>query len=87
MFSNDPRDLTRTLGEMEKQARVTSNFNQVDAKEKLKEYLQHDRRFDQFNADALAKRVMECRSNGAFLDLDDPVLKGLERRPLDRSNW
>ena len=72
---------------MEKQARVTIEFQPNRSEEKLKEYLQHDRRFDQFNADALAKRVMECRSNGAFLDLDDPVLNGVESRPLDRSNW
>lgn len=87
MFGNDPRDLARTLGEMERLARDRSNYNQIETKERFREYLQTDRRFDAFDKDALIERVMLCRSNGAVLELDDPVLRGGDRRPLDRSNW
>ena len=84
MFTNHPNDLAKTLGEMERTARDRCNFNQVEAREKLKEFIQRDRRFDQYDKDALVSRVMLCRSNGASLDLDDPQLKGQEPRPLDR---
>ena len=40
-----------------------------------------------FDKDRLIDRVVECRSNGAVLDLSDPRLMGLEPRPLDRSRW
>jgi hypothetical protein len=82
MFSDDPRDLARTLGEMEKEARVSSNFNQLDAKEKMREFLSHDRRFAEFDHGRLIERVMESRSCGRTLDLDDPFLRGGQKRPL-----
>lgn len=87
MFDKNPNDLARTLTEMDRIARDRCNANQVESKEKLKEFIRADRRFDQYDKDALAARVMLCRSNGAVLDLDDPRLRGQERRPLDRSNW
>jgi hypothetical protein len=87
MFENDPRDLARTLTEMEKLSRERTNFNSVEAKEKFKEFLQRDRRFDGFDQDQLVARVQECRSCGAVLDLDDPRLRGREARPLERSRW
>ncbi len=39
MFGTDPRDLARTLGEMENTARVRSNFDQIEARRKFAEYL------------------------------------------------
>jgi hypothetical protein len=87
MHGNDPRDLCATLASMEKEARVASNFNQIDARERFREYLSNDRRFTGYDPDRLIERVMLCRSNGAVLDLDDPQLRGLEARPLDRSGW
>ena len=87
MFGDGDMDKKAALATMARLSIERCNFNQIEAKEKFKEYLQSDRRFDQFDKDALASRVMLCRSNGAVLDLDDPQLKGGERRPLDRSNW
>jgi hypothetical protein len=87
MFDSSERDLARTLTEMERTARERSNFDQSEAKEKFREFLQGDRRFDPYDKDRLIDRVMECRSNGAVLDLSDTRLMGLEPRPLDRSRW
>ena len=84
MFDKDPRDLTATLAEMEYRSRVTTNFTQSEAREKMTQWLSQDRRFDDFDKDKLVQRVQECRQAGAVLDLDDPVLKGQERRPLDK---
>ena len=84
MFERSPRDLAATLTEMEKTSRLRSNFDQIAALEKMKSYLEADRRFDGYAKDKLAQRVMECRRSCAVLDLDDPVLKGQPPRPLDR---
>ena len=87
MWDKNERDLCATLSYMEQLARERSNFNQGEALEKLKGYMQQDRRLDEFDKNALASRVMLSRSNGAVLDLSDPVLKGRPKRPLDNSNW
>jgi hypothetical protein len=87
MFGTDHRDLAQTLTQMERLARERSNFDQNEAKGKFREFLQGDRRFDPYDKDRLIDRVMECRSNGAVLDLSDPRLMGLEPRPLERSRW
>jgi hypothetical protein len=87
MFGSDERDLTATLTQMHRIAIERSRWDQVAAKEVFKQYLSADRRFDEFDKDALVARVQECRSNGAVLDLEDPRLKGREARPLERSNW
>jgi hypothetical protein len=69
---------------MHKAAIERCNFNQVEAKQKFREYLAYDGRFRDYDHEALINRVQECRSNGAILDLDDPRLKGGEARPLER---
>jgi hypothetical protein len=84
MFGKDQRDLAVTLTRMADLAREKSNFNQTEAKEKMREWLQTDRRFDSFDPTALIERVHLCRYNGAVLDLDDPQLRGGEPRPGDR---
>jgi hypothetical protein len=85
MFRNDPRDLAATLSEMEYRARQLSNFNQIEAKEKMTTWIQNDRRFDGYDPQRLAERAQASKYNGASLDLDDPQLKrGGEPRPLDR---
>ena len=84
MFERDQKDLVVTLGEMDRQSRIRTNFDQPAAREKMAGWLSQDRRFDEFDKDKLARRVQECRQSGAVLDLDDPVLKGGEPRPLDR---
>jgi hypothetical protein len=85
MFEKNPRDLAATLTQMERFARERSNFDQIEAKEKFKTFLEADRRFDEFDKNALVARVLECRGSGAILDLDDPRLRGSQARPLDRS--
>jgi len=85
MFGKDQRDLTATLSEMEYWARQKSNFNQTEARQRMAEWLQQDRRFDGFDHSRLVERVQLSKSNGAVLDLDDPqLLKGGQPRPLDR---
>ena len=82
MFGDEPKDLYATLSQMERLSRERTNFDQMAAREKFKEFLERDRRFDDFDKDRLVARVQECRSCGATLDLDDPRLKGGEARPL-----
>ena len=85
MFRNDPRDLAATLAEMEYRARQLTNFNQVEAKGKMQEWIANDRRFDGYDHQRLVERVQLSKSNGACLELDDPQLKkGGQPRPLDR---
>lgn len=82
MFTTDPRDLARSLGEMEKYARERSHFDQIEARQRFNEFLANDRRFDSFDKDRLIERVMEARSCGRVLDLGDPWLKaGGVKRP------
>jgi hypothetical protein len=88
MFDPNERDMLRTLGTMANTA-VDRNFgNKLAARETLKNYIQTDKRFDQYDAATLAKRVEECRSCGAKLDLTDPRLMGRPARPLERDqSW
>lgn len=83
MFGNDPKELAQILGLMENEARVRSNFNQIEAKEKFKEFLSHDGRFTGYDHGRLIDRVMEARSCGRTLELSDPYLqKNGQKRPL-----
>jgi hypothetical protein len=80
-------DVPATLTNMHKTAVERCNFDQNEAKQKMREYLAYDGRFRDYDHEALINRVAECRSNGAILDFDDPRLKGQEPRPLERSRW
>jgi hypothetical protein len=83
MYSNDPRDLALSLGEMHRVARDQCLGNMVEARGVVRQYIQNDRRFDWADADRLAARVEEARSCGRSLDLDDPYLqRGGSKRPL-----
>ena len=85
MFGRTQNDLAKTLSEMEYQARQTTNFNQPEAAQKMREWLANDRRFDGYDPGRLIDRVRDAKYRGATLDLDDPQLqKGGEPRPLDR---
>jgi hypothetical protein len=83
MFGSEPRDLAATLSEMERVSRAKSNFDQIEQKQRFREYLSHDTRFNGFDHNRLIERVRLCKYNGATLDLDDPFLRGGEKRPLD----
>ena len=85
MYGKDERDLAVTLTRMADLARERSNFNQLEAKQKMAEWLQTDRRFDSYDPARLIERVHAARYSGAVLELDDPqLLKGGQPRPLDR---
>jgi hypothetical protein len=84
MFGTDPKSLAQTLGAMEKESREACNFDQVAAKEVFQEYLRRDIRFAPYDPSKLVERVMEARSCGRTLDLDDPYLRvNGQKRPLD----
>jgi hypothetical protein len=87
VFAKDERDMCQTLQEMHREAYQRSNCNQIDAVKVMAGYIRQDKRFEQYDPAALAERVRQCRSNGAVIDLTDPVLRGLEPRPLERSRW
>jgi hypothetical protein len=83
MFTKDPRDMTTTLTQMDNFARQKNNYDQIAAVRTMAEWIAQDARFKGYAPEKLAERVQQCRSNGAALDLDDPTLRGLPRRPLD----
>jgi hypothetical protein len=88
MFDRTPRDLCNTLSQMHRRAKDVCNNDQAEAQRKLEEWIQQDRRLDGFDAARLAQRVNTCLQSGAVLELDAPeLLKGGQRRPLDRSGW
>jgi hypothetical protein len=64
MYGHDEKDLCASLSEMHRVATQRANFNQVEAKEILRGYVQADRRFDQFDPDRLIERVHEAKSCG-----------------------
>jgi hypothetical protein len=85
MFGDSQRDKAEYLSAVERQARNARNGNWIEAKQELIEAIGRDRRFDGFDAEALAARVQLCKTNGAILDLEDPALmKGGSPRPLSR---
>jgi hypothetical protein len=87
MFGTDDRDKLRALSEMARTSVDRCWGNKVEAKERMKEWLSYDRRFEGFDPDKLVDRVMLARSNGAIVELYDPELRGLPPRPLSRSRW
>ena len=62
MFGNNLRDMKNAIEEMERQSRVRSCFNGNEAKQKFREYLAADRRFDAFDHERLIDRTQECRN-------------------------
>ena len=64
MFDDNSKDLTATLAEMHRVARIKSNFSETDAKEKMRKWIKQDSRFDEFDAAKLADRVNECIQSG-----------------------
>ena len=85
MFDSEQKDLSATLSQMERLAREKSNFNQIEAREKMARWVANDRRFDAFEPTRLVERVAHCKSNGAVFDIEDPaLLKGGRPRPLSR---
>jgi hypothetical protein len=87
MFAKDESSMCRTLQEMHREAYQRANCNQIEAVKVMAGYIRQDKRFEGYDPAALAERVRQCRSNGAVLDLTDPVLRGQEARPLDRARW
>jgi hypothetical protein len=88
MFDFNERDMIRALGTMANTAMDRSFGNKLAARETLRQFIQTDKRFDPYDAATLAKRVEECRSCGAKLDLSDPRLMGRPARPLERDqSW
>jgi hypothetical protein len=87
MFSGDDRDRLQALAEMARISIARANGNRIEGKEMMKTWLDHDRRFDDFDKDRLVDRTLLNRYNGAVIDLTDPELRGLQPRPLTRSRW
>jgi hypothetical protein len=87
MFDRNDRDMCQTLSAMHTEAIQKARWNQNDAQALMTDWIRNDRRFEGYDAHAVAERVRACKSNGAVLELDDPVLRGQPARPLSRSRW
>jgi hypothetical protein len=88
MYDDSDKDKIRTLGWMVETALERSHQNKIAARDLMREYLEIDRRFDSYDKDRLVRRIEECRSNGAKLDLTDPRLRpGGQPRPLEKTYW
>jgi hypothetical protein len=82
-YDANGKDMALTLSEMQRQALNKCNGNQIQATEYVRQWVQQDRRFDQYNAEALVSRAEQCRTSGAVMNLeDDPSL--LRERPANR---
>jgi hypothetical protein len=53
-YENTPRDMTMALSQMERVSRERTNFDLVAAKDRLREFISQDRRFDSYDHDRLA---------------------------------
>ena len=78
MYGKDERDLAVTLTRMADLARERTNFHQGEAKTKMAEWLQNDRRFDGFDPDRLIERV-----HPVPIQWRDPR----PRRPTAQTRW
>ena len=75
MFENDRRSQYATLKQMHNEALQRCRANQVEARDKLAEYISRDGRFQHLDAHKLAARYEECWSSGAQMDFESPELK------------
>jgi hypothetical protein len=74
------------LGQKYRQALHQTKGNHEEAEVKLAEAINFDRRYDAYPTDRLVSRFREAYQNGAFLDFDDPYLKGGPERPCQLRN-
>jgi hypothetical protein len=87
MFDDNARDKLQYLGWAAETALKRTLNNHVSARKVLAGWIAQDRRFDGIDAEKLARRIDESRSNGAHLDLTDPRLRGEPARPLTRDGY
>jgi len=83
-FGNHEHNLKQTISRMRKEAYYESNCSQDEADRKVRSWMDQDRRFDNFQKDALLTEVKRVSACGGYLDLSKPQLYGRPRRPLDR---
>jgi hypothetical protein len=79
---NQEEDLKKTIGQMFNDALENNNFSRDNAKKSFVQYASADRRLDVYHKERLADRVKDCWYSGGRLDLDDPFLKGGQKRTL-----
>jgi hypothetical protein len=83
MFDNDDKDMAATLSQMQREALHRCRFNQIEAAERMKQWVRQDARFNSYDADRLVAKANECKGNGGVFSLDDPYLrKNGQARPL-----
>jgi hypothetical protein len=88
MFERDNNHLCATLAHMDTEARRRTRFNQNEAKAKMAEWLQQDRRFDDFDHGRVIDAVYRAKQSGGVLQLDDPFLrKNGSPRPAARKGF
>jgi hypothetical protein len=87
MFTNSDRDRKTTLGEMRRNALNLCNGNQIEAEQKMVEFIRQDARFHGLDPAKLVKRVAESWSNGAKLDLEANDLKPGQRSWADSKHY
>ena len=82
MFGTDARDLAATLTQMERTSREKTNFDQFAAREKFQEFLDHDRRFDEFDKDRLVRGFRSAVPAAPF-----STSKTRDLRAAKRARW
>jgi hypothetical protein len=88
MYGPDEKDMLAALGSMARTSVDRCWGNKIEARERMKQWLSYDRRFEGYDPDRLVDRVMLARSNAAIVELDDPeLIRGGSPRPLQRSKW
>jgi hypothetical protein len=60
IFGNDPLNMRHALGKMVQQAHIDANCDRDAANQRVRNWLDLDRRFDTYDKDRLVARVEEC---------------------------
>jgi hypothetical protein len=72
MFNKTPRDLVRTLDMMRDRSIEECRYNETAAIKQTAQWLKNDRRYDGYDADALAKEAFDAKNHGRQMNLDRP---------------
>jgi hypothetical protein len=81
MYGDKPENLQATLGRMIQEAHIASNCDRNAANQRVREWLDNDQRFSQFDKDRLLAKANEAGATGGRLDWYDDYIYGGAPRP------
>lgn len=73
MFTKSKTDIERTLALMVETAKVEARYNEEKALKVAAGFIRNDKRFEQYDADHVAREAFECKRSGRQLELSKPA--------------